>query len=118
MNWWGMSATLDVKNCDPNIIKSKERIQDYVIQLCKLIDMVRYGDCQIVHFGSGNKEGFTMVQLIETSSITAHFANDVNAAFIDIFSCKEFDVNDVEEFTMQFFGGQECISSIKDRFVL
>lgn len=117
MNWWGMSATVDVMNCDPAAIRSKEKIQDYVIQLCKMIDMVRYGDCQITHFGSGNKEGFSMVQLIETSCITAHFANDANAAFIDIFSCKEFNVQTVGDFTQQFFAGEKCVTGIKSRYV-
>lgn len=101
---WGYSIGMDLKSCDPTVIRSKEKIQDYVIQLCKIIDMKRYGDCQIVHFGDGNKEGFTMVQLIETSNIVAHFANDIQSAFIDIFSCKEFSFSEVTEFTMKFFG--------------
>lgn len=104
---WGYSLALDVKGCDPATIRSKEKLQDYVIQLCKLIDMKRYGDCQIVNFGEGNKEGYSLVQLIETSCITGHFSNDLGAAFIDIFSCKPFDMNLVSGFTMEFFGGAE-----------
>lgn len=115
MSQWGMSATVDVKDCDPTIIRSKERIQDYVIQLCKMIGMVRYGDCQIVHFGEGDKEGFSMVQLIETSCITAHFANDINAAFIDIFSCKDFDPVDVSDFTVYFFKGAGANVTMQSR---
>lgn len=105
---WGYSLGLDLKNCDPAIIRSKEKIQDYVIQLCKLIEMVRHGDCQIVHFGNGNKEGYSMVQLIETSCITAHFSNETNAAYIDIFSCKPYDSETVREFSMEFFGSDEA----------
>jgi len=100
---WGYSLAMDLKQCDPAIIRSKEKIQDYVIQLCKLIDMKRFGDCQIVHFGEGNKEGYTMLQLIETSNICGHFANDINSAFIDLFSCKEFDIKAVTDFTVDFF---------------
>ncbi len=104
---WGFSLSMDLKSCDPATIRSREKIQDYVIQLCKVIDMKRFGDVQIEHFGSGNKEGFTMVQLIETSNIVAHFANDIEAAFIDIFSCKDFEFQTVIEFTMNFFGAAE-----------
>ena len=117
MAWWGMSATIDVMNCDPANIRSKEKIQDYVIQLCKLIDMVRFGDCQITHFGTGTKEGFSMVQLIETSCITGHFANDSNSAFIDIFSCKEFDHKLIERFTKDFFGGDASMCIATDRHI-
>lgn len=112
---WGWSLAIDVKHCDPVIIRSKEKIQDYVIQLCKLIDMNRYGDVQIVHFGSGNKEGYSMVQLIETSCITGHFANDLQAAFIDIFTCKEFDPEKAMIFTGEFFGGQIETFTLTDR---
>ena len=112
---WGYSIAMDLKWCDPVIIRSRERIQEYVIQLCRLIDMKRYGDCQIVHFGEGNKEGYTMVQLIETSNITAHFANDINSAFIDIFSCKDFNFNSVTEFTRDFFGAGEIATHLNIR---
>ena len=118
MNWWGMSVTVDVQDCDPSIIRSKEKIQDYVIQLCKLIDMKRYGDCMIVNFGEGNKEGYSMVQLIETSCITAHFSNELNAAFIDIFSCKQFDADVVDDFSRNFFGSTCSISRVTQRSVI
>lgn len=102
-NAWGMNAMIDLKSCNPDLIRSAAHIQDYVIQLCKLIDMVRYGDAQIINFGSGDKAGFTLVQLIETSNITAHFSNDTNAAYIDIFSCKPFDPCLTAEFSAKFF---------------
>lgn len=111
---WGMNAMIDLKRCDPNLIKSAAHIQDYVIQLCKLIDMKRYGDAQIVHFGSGDKAGFTLVQLIETSNITAHFSNDTNNAYIDIFSCRPFNPFEAAEFSAKFFDAAEF--NVKHQF--
>lgn len=105
-NHWGLCLALDVKDCQPHLIRSKETIQEYVAQLCKLIDMKTYGDCHVVHFGTGNKEGFSMFQLIETSNICGHFANDTNTAYIDIFSCKAYDPHIVAHFTVQFFKGE------------
>lgn len=108
MEAWGYHLSMDLHHCSPDTIRSKEKIQDYVIQLCKKIDMKRYGDCQIVHFGEGNKEGYTLVQLIETSSITAHFANDSNSIYLDIFSCKPFEQQEVILFTTTFFDCVGC----------
>jgi S-adenosylmethionine/arginine decarboxylase-like enzyme len=34
--------------------------------------------------------GYTVVQLIETSNITAHFVEHTNDIYFDIFSCKSF----------------------------
>lgn len=104
---WGWSLHIDLSFCDPVVIRSKDKILKYVVELCDIIKMKRFGEPQIVHFGEGNKEGYSLVQLIETSCITAHFANDLNSAFIDIFSCKEFEVTLVNYFTTKFFGAQK-----------
>jgi S-adenosylmethionine/arginine decarboxylase-like enzyme len=65
--------------------------------------MVPYGDPWVKHFGTGNKAGYTLVQLIETSNITAHFAEEDNSAYIDVFSCKDFKQKDVEEVVQNYF---------------
>lgn len=104
-NAWGMSMSLDCKGCNHTMITSEDRIREYTKQLCELINMNRWGDCMIHHFGKGKMEGYTMVQLIETSNITAHFSNDTNSAYIDIFSCKPYNPNIVKNFTKTFF---EC----------
>jgi S-adenosylmethionine/arginine decarboxylase-like enzyme len=100
---WGMSTSVDLQNCDPDAIRSRERIREYVIRLCDLIEMRRFGECQIVHFGEGHVAGFSMTQLIETSLISGHFANDTNRAYLDIFSCKAYDPAVVDRFSRQFF---------------
>ena len=66
--------------------------------------MTRYGACQVVHVGEGRVAGYSMVQLIQTSLISGHFANDTNSAYLDIFSCKGYDPAVVEEFSKTFFG--------------
>jgi hypothetical protein len=69
--------------------------------------MVAYGDPQIVSFGSGNKAGYTLVQLIETSNICAHFVPDDlkggNALYLDVFSCKSFDSDIVIGLVKKYF---------------
>lgn len=113
---WGLSTSVDVKNCDPIIIRHAELIREYVIKLCDLIDMKRFGDCQVVHFGEDEKvAGYSMVQLIETSLISGHFANSTNSAYIDIFSCKEYDPAVVAQFTKDFFKGDSVRVVTTDR---
>ena len=53
--------------------------------------MVAYGSPQIVMFGTGNKKGYTLVQLIETSNICAHFVEESDDMYLDVFSCKPFN---------------------------
>jgi S-adenosylmethionine/arginine decarboxylase-like enzyme len=113
---WGLSTSVDLQHCNPATIKSRAKIKAYVVELCELIGMKRYGDCQIVHFGDGRVAGYSMVQLIETSLISGHFANDTNRAYLDIFSCKGYDPAVVEEFSKKYFGASASMSSFTLRY--
>ena len=65
--------------------------------------MVAYGEPQVVHFGSGNKTGYTLVQLIETSNICCHFVEENNSFYLDVFSCKPFEPQDVLDTVTKYF---------------
>lgn len=112
---WGWSTSLDLKKCNYKIRNEKD-IKDYVYQLTDLIEMKRFGPCNVVYFGTGNKSGYSMVQLIETSNITAHFCDQDNSAYIDIFSCKEYDEKEIERFTKKFFDAESFISKTAPRY--
>jgi S-adenosylmethionine decarboxylase len=103
---WGVLTSVDIYECDPKMIRNPDSIRQFVKELCKMIDMKRFGDCRVVHFGEDKAvEGFSMTQLIETSLISGHFANATNAAYLDIFSCKYYDPRDVAQFALSFFKG-------------
>jgi S-adenosylmethionine decarboxylase len=103
---WGLQASVDVYNCDPDIIRNADAIKQYVSELCSKLNIKRCGDTTIVHFGNNSQvEGFTMTQLIETSLISGHFANTSNNAYIDVFSCTYFEPREVAEFSIDFLKG-------------
>ena len=101
--FWGFHISLDCKSCDNFSITSSDWIAKFTKDLVKRIDMVAYGEPQIVNFGTGNKAGFTLVQLIETSNICAHFCNDTGDAYFDIFSCKPFKISVVQDVIQGYF---------------
>ncbi|MGB2727866.1 MAG: S-adenosylmethionine decarboxylase [Halobacteriota archaeon] len=72
---WGLLTSIDLHECNPEKIRDEATIKQFVYELCELIEMKRYGDCEVVRFGEGDKEGYSAVQLIETSLISAHFAD-------------------------------------------
>lgn len=115
-NAWGLYTSVDLKNCNPETIRDAGKIREFVIKLCDLIRMKRFGEPQIIHFGPCERvAGYSMTQLIETSLISAHFANETNAAYIDIFSCKEYAPQLTAEFCRDFFGGEEATVHIAFR---
>lgn len=116
-NVWGIASSIDIYNCDPETIRSAEKIKQFVAELCDLIEMKRFGETQVVHFGEEERvAGYSMVQLIETSLISAHFANLTNTTYLDVFSCKAYDLNVVEKFAKSFFGGTHCVTNVKYRY--
>jgi S-adenosylmethionine/arginine decarboxylase-like enzyme len=103
---WGIASAIDIYNCDPAKIRSADAIRRFVVELCELIDMKRFGETQVVHFGEEERvAGYSMVQLIETSLISAHFANLTNTVYLDVFSCKPYNPEIVQKFSQAYFGG-------------
>ena len=104
MAYWGHHLVANFGKCSPSSIRCAHNITNFSNALVKKIDMVPYGEPMVKHFGSGNKAGFTLVQLIETSNITAHFVEETNDIYLDVFSCKKFDHHDVNTLVYAFFG--------------
>jgi S-adenosylmethionine/arginine decarboxylase-like enzyme len=105
---WGLSTSIDIWDCNPETIRDPLLIETYIIQLCDLIKMKRFAQPKIVYFGEDERvQGYSMIQLIETSTITGHFANATERAYIDIFSCKLYDPYKAAHFTKQFFEGDK-----------
>jgi S-adenosylmethionine/arginine decarboxylase-like enzyme len=113
---WGVETSIDLHGCNPKAIRDAEGIKRFVVELCDLIKMKRFGECTVVHFGQDEKvAGFSMTQLIETSLISGHFANATNAAYINVFSCAYYDPEKVLAFTKKWFGAKEATKSVLSR---
>jgi len=116
-NCFGYHAMLDCANCDVSRF-TKENITNFTKDLVKQIGMTAYGEPIIEHFANHNPDvgGFTMVQLIETSDITAHFVDANGSAFFDCFSCKVFPVNVFRNVVEMYFAPKAISQFYLERF--
>jgi len=112
---WGQHLVMDIARCNPSRIRCSKNIYMFTKQLVKRIDMVAYGEPQIVMFGTGNKKGYTLVQLIETSNICAHFVEETNDMYLDVFSCKPFNPLVVRASVAEYFRPEDIILRNMDR---
>jgi len=113
---WGMLSSIDLFECNPKKIRSEQDIKEYVKELCKKIDMKRFGETVTVRFGEDERvSGYSMTQLIETSLISGHFAEQTNTAYIDVFSCKQYNPKEVEKFSKKFFEAKKSEINITYR---
>jgi S-adenosylmethionine decarboxylase len=114
---FGWELIIDLYECDQEIISSAESIQIYAKELCKVIDMIPYGEAQTPYFGEKceHTKGYSLLQFVETSSITGHFSEGTGAAYINIFSCKPYDKEAALEFTKGYFKAEKTVSNYIER---
>jgi S-adenosylmethionine decarboxylase len=102
--YWGVSSSIDLYDCDLALMQNADAIREFVKILCDRIKMRRYGETQVVFFGDEPRvQGFSMTQLIETSLISAHFADASRAIYLDVFSCAPYDPEDAAKFAKEYF---------------
>lgn len=109
IGYWGYHLILDCKGCNRSEIASKENLKAFIKSLVEEIDMKAFGEPVLEHFAThdADKAGFSLVQLIETSSITGHFVDKSGDAYLDIFSCKPFSMEIAKGVVTKFFHPQK-----------
>ena len=122
MNAYGKELVLDMHNCDSSTF-TRESIRNYFKRLCTLIDMERCKLCWWDDDGVPPEEretephmkGTSAVQFIRTSTITIHTLDLMRSVYLNIFSCKDFNQNVVEEFSREWFRGKVANSHLLER---
>ena len=117
---YGYELIIDLRRCDTATF-NRESIDGFFKKLCEAIDMVQ---CDR-HFWDDegvpeeqkqtlpHTKGISAVQFILTSSIVIHTLELLGSAYINIFSCKEFDQIIAREISVDWFGSEVW----QDRFI-
>jgi len=102
--FFGYHSLFDCSKCNIEKISSRENIYNFVKTLVERIDMVAVGEPIIEMLCEGDpKVGYSLMQLISTSNITGHFLEETGAVYIDIFSCKPYNIDVAEKCVREFF---------------
>lgn len=103
--YWGYHLTLDCSNCDRDKIKDEQHVKDFIKELMVRIDMKPIGDTRVEYTAAEfpDKAGLTAVQIIVTSTIVAHFIDSTGDLYLDVFSCKQFDIETVVNTVDEYF---------------
>ena len=115
MTYWGYHLILDCGGCDPAKMADYNNVDTWIRKLVKDIDMEPIGEPRIEYTAAEfpDKAGFTAIQVIVTSSIVAHFVDNLGQIYLDVFSCKEFDQDVVEKSMKEHFS----VSTIRKYFL-
>lgn len=116
---YGKELILDLHGCDASTF-TRPAITAFFTELCELIEMEA---CDL-HFwddvGVPEEEqqtlpktkGTSAVQFILTSTIVIHTLDLMKAAYVNIFSCKEFDTDEAAKFTAKWFGSTDWTANV------
>jgi S-adenosylmethionine decarboxylase len=105
MEYWGQHLLLDCASCDIGKVTSKENVYNFIKELVPAIEMVAFGEPMVEHFTTHDpdKSGISFFQMIETSNISGHLVDMNGDAYIDIFSCKDVNVDIAVEIVKKYF---------------
>jgi S-adenosylmethionine/arginine decarboxylase-like enzyme len=121
---YGVELVLDMSGC--SVVKFNRRdIKSYFKQLCNLIDM----EAEDLYFWDDfhvsqekrqtnpKTKGTTAIQFILTSNITIHTLDLLGVVFVNIFSCKDYEPKQAEEFTVRYFEATKYKSTLIERSI-
>jgi len=102
---YGLELIMDLKECEIDNLTC-ERLTTFFIDLCARIDMTRHGDPMFWEDWSETPHlhGVSAVQFVETSNIVCHALPLLKAVYLNVFSCKEFDPENVMAFCKEYWG--------------
>lgn len=118
--FYGIEAIVDASGCDVSRFTRRD-IDAFILELCERIDMnpaletyywdeINGGACDDPHL-----KGVSAFRFIETSNIVIHTLTLIRAVFINIFSCKTFDPDEVGKFVTEYFSAEKIAMSVVER---
>ena len=119
---YGFELILDLHGCNISTF-NRESLDNYFEKLCKAINMVK---CERYFWDdvgvppeeqqtSPHTKGTSAVQFILTSTIVIHTLELLEAAYINIFSCKSFDPEIAKKLSIDWFGATESKTHFIER---
>ncbi len=112
---YGYELVMDLHGCNVSTFNRKS-LDGYFEKLCKAIEMEKceryfWDDVGVAadeQQTAPHAKGTSAVQFILTSTIVIHTLELLAAAYINIFSCKEYDADLAAKITREWFGAEEC----------
>lgn len=120
---YGHELILDLHGCDASTFNRKS-IRKFFALLCKKIGMTA---CELYFWDdvgvapeeqqtAPHAKGTSAVQFILTSSMVIHALDLLEAVYLNIFSCKEFDPDEATRFAVEWFHSTEHRSHYMERY--
>lgn len=114
---YGPHLMLDLNDCNSAILDDLEACFRLLNELPEKIGMTKITQPYVFRYSGlvPEDEGITGVTIIAESHISLHTYPKKNFVFVDIFSCKPFDVEEARDHVIQFFQSKSPAVYIQER---
>jgi len=106
---YGLECIIDLHNCDKNTL-TVNSLQEFVKQLLEVANMEAYGPIRVWEDHESQEphiQGNAVFQWITTSHIMVYALTLTNLVMINLFSCKDFNVDDVLKLSKNYFKSEK-----------
>jgi S-adenosylmethionine decarboxylase len=102
---FGPHLTIDLKGCPIEILSNYELHFNYLKNLPLMIQMTPITQPYVFPYAGlvPTDKGITGIAIIAESHLSIHSFELKGYAFIDIFSCKDFDIDKALQYTIELF---------------
>ena len=99
---WGYHLLIDIGGCNDSI-NDIDTVKRFIKELMVKIDMKPIGDVIAYYIDDETGKGVSAVQIITTSTLTFHGDDLGKCVYLDVFSCKPYDINTVFDLIDYYF---------------
>lgn len=114
---YGPHLMLDLDDCNTTILDDLESCFKLLNELPGKIGMTKITQPYVFRYSGmvPEDEGITGVVIIAESHISLHTYPRKSFVFVDLFSCKPFDVEKARDYIIQFFQSKSPSVYVQDR---
>ncbi|MBU4186270.1 MAG: S-adenosylmethionine decarboxylase, partial [Desulfobacteraceae bacterium] len=114
---YGPHLMLDLNDCNPAILDDLEACFKLLNELPERIGMTKITQPYVFRYSAPvpEDEGITGVAIIAESHISIHTYPRKRFVFVDLFSCKPFDVDGAKDHIVQFFQSKSPVFHVQER---
>lgn len=114
---YGPHLMLDLADCNPMILNDLDACFTMLNDLPEKIGMTKITQPYVFRYSGPVPEdaGITGVTVIAESHISVHTYPQKGFVFVDLFSCKPFDVERATEYVVRFFESKSPAIHVQER---
>ena len=115
--YFGPHVTLDMRQCNRHKLSNVEGVFNILNDLPDHIGMTKITQPYVFPYSGlvPEDKGITGMVIIAESHISIHTFADKDYVFVDIFSCKSFDVDKAIQFVVDAFEAKKVTTNIVNR---